>query len=171
LGKHYNTDKYPYYTPFYHQLLNGRRDKVTSVLEIGIGTPDAMIHVSGYNPGASLRMWRDYFPNANVLGADNDPQAAIFESRIKSILWNQSTGDRWPLEDFAPFDLVVDDGSHEDSDQVRTLQLLWPLLRSGGLYIIEDVNDIQAVSKGLLVNHAIVHTATKPCGVCIIAYH
>lgn len=41
-------------------------------------------HVSAYRPGASLRVWRDFFPNAVIYGWDIDPSAMVYdEERIK----------------------------------------------------------------------------------------
>ena len=39
----------------------------------------------------------------------------------------------------APFDLIIDDGSHRFLDQQATLHVLWPRVRPGGFYIVEDV--------------------------------
>ncbi len=75
LAEYYGTDKLGVYTPFYDLLFRDRREKVFKVLEIGIGTIKAMAHVKGYKAGASLRMWRDYFINAEILGLDNDNAA------------------------------------------------------------------------------------------------
>ena len=37
------------------------------------------------------------------------------------------------------FDAIVDDGSHTPRDQVSTLAMLFPLVRPGGAFIIEDI--------------------------------
>ena len=37
------------------------------------------------------------------------------------------------------FDVIIDDGSHKPSDQIKSFEILWPMLSDGGLYIIEDV--------------------------------
>src|SRR6185369_15852500 len=110
LAQKYGTDKYPWYTPFYDLLLRDRRDSVRRVLEIGIGTPEAMSHVPNYKPGASLRMWRDYFPNAAIVGIDIVPSVCFRDVRIV-------TGIRIIPE---IYDLIVDDGSHEPEDQIDT---------------------------------------------------
>jgi len=70
LSEKYGCDKvssiFHDYTPFYDELLKYRQ--VNRVLEIGIGTMNAMKHLKTYEPGASLRMWRDYFPFGDVRG-------------------------------------------------------------------------------------------------------
>jgi len=47
LATKYGTDKAGWYTPVYDLLLSGRRQQVKNVLEIGIGTVEAMSHVQG----------------------------------------------------------------------------------------------------------------------------
>ena len=58
--KYQKTDKHTThsYDTVYHQLLSGKRDSVTSVLEIGV------------REGDSLRVWREYFPNATIHGIE-----------------------------------------------------------------------------------------------------
>lgn len=132
----YDTDKCPEwrdgtgheYTPFYSALLEGR--SVKKVLEIGICT------------GASLRMWAEYFPDAEVYGLDNAPMSLISEDRIHSLLCDQSSPNdlRKVVDTFGDnFDLIIDDGSHRAEDQILSAQMLVPLLSKTGLYMIEDV--------------------------------
>jgi hypothetical protein len=141
LALKYGTDK-AHYTPFYSLLLEGRRLTTRRVLEIGIGTPLAMQHVKDYKTGASLRMWEEYFPNAEIYGMDVDPSTLFSEGRIKTIIANQGVPSQYAafVEYAGPFDLIVDDGSHIVSDQRVTAEILLPHLAPGGLYIIEDVN-------------------------------
>lgn len=146
LATAYGTDKAGWYSPVYDLLLNGRRDEVKTVLEIGIGTKEAMQHVPGYEPGASLRMWADYFPNALVFGADVVPSDLpnVFQLDQGNIAQLRHAG-----EIHGPFDLIVDDGSHNPHHQIIGAQTLVPFLRRGGLYIIEDVNNFDEIMRGL----------------------
>lgn len=143
LAGKYGTDKLGFYTPIYDLLLSGRRDRVFRVLEVGIGTPEAMKHVPGYRPGASLCMWRDYFPNAYICGLDVQVPVRWEDSeRLTVIRGDSRDPDIVPaLLSGGRFDLIVDDGSHEPEDQRKTFENLSPLLVQGGLYIVEDVNE------------------------------
>src|SRR5580698_4521201 len=81
----YGTDKRNCgYGHIYHALLYHRREAIRSVLEVGIGTTAQMTSVAAphYQPGGSLRAWRDFFPNATVLGLDIDPEVMFSEDRI-----------------------------------------------------------------------------------------
>jgi hypothetical protein len=123
LAKAHGTDKYPWYTPFYSALFADKH--VKRVLEIGVLN------------GASLAMWRDYWPQAEVWGFDKERR----ETDIQVMY-----GDQSKPEDLAfatrlgPFDLVIDDGSHQPADQILGALTFVPHLAPGGLYIIEDVN-------------------------------
>lgn len=140
LATKYGTDKI-HYTAFYSLLLASERYSIRRVLEIGIGTKSAMSHVPGYVPGASLKMWREYFPKANIFGIDKDPTVLFTEKRIKTACADQSQpGTYSHLIDGVSFDLIVDDGSHKAEHQATAAKALLPWC--SGLYIIEDA-DIQ----------------------------
>lgn len=135
-NKH-GTDKesYHHYSQFYEDLFASRRQEVGRVLEIGV------------YQGASLLAWRDYFPDAIVVGLDVDTTQA---ANLNLGAWNKERillmqGDQAKPADldrvaqWGPFDLIVDDGSHEISDQLSTLLNLWSTVALGGWYVIEDV--------------------------------
>lgn len=144
LAMKYRSDKCPQiyhsYTPVYHEILNPLRDTVRSFLEIGIGNIPLMKAFAGdsYSPGASLRMWRDYFPSAYIYGCDIDSSVLFEEERISTFVVDQS--DIASLKTVkGEYDIILDDGSHDPRHQQISLIALWPLLVEGGLYIIEDV--------------------------------
>ena len=148
LAEKYGSDKvksiFHDYTPFYDQILSGR--DIKRVLEIGIGTPNAMCHMQKYETGASLRMWRDYFPDAEIFGLDNDFSAMLPETpRIYTLVCDQSNeGNLLEIADIlaqhGKFDLIIDDGSHQLEHQALTANTLIPrLLAYSGVYVIEDV--------------------------------
>lgn len=142
LASKYGTDKVPYYTPFYDLLL--ARKEVHQVLEVGIGTRETMTHVPGYEPGASLRMWAEYFPDAKIVGFDRDPQMRS-EGRIITVQIDERDNVDMAriANDFGEFDLIVDDASHSPADQFETCLTLVPFLSDGGMYIVEDASDIE----------------------------
>jgi hypothetical protein len=139
LANLYGTDKgrsgYGYTTAYAHHL-GRQRHSVKSVLEIGVG---------GYDRpelgGESLRMWRSYFPRATVYGLDISPKRLPAEPRILVRQGDQS--DQGFLAELAasygPFDLVVDDGCHLGRHQRASFSALFPAVRPGGLYVIEDL--------------------------------
>jgi len=139
----HGTDKWPHhhYTPHYHEMFKDRRREVKKVLEIGIGDDSMKNTIPDYKPGASLRMWSEYFENAEIIGLDNNPNLLINKGRIRSFLCDQ--GDAVQLQGVycitTGFDLIVDDGCHVPEVQVLSAKMLVPLLAPGGIYVIEDV--------------------------------
>lgn len=106
-----------------------------------------MSHIKGYRTGASLQMWRDYFPAATIYGLDIDRETVREARRLSGFRIATGECDQRSVVSLEAsalalgnrFDLIVDDGSHDPGDQLRTYICLSPLLRPGGLYIIEDV--------------------------------
>lgn len=160
LAYKYGVDKCPRlkhtYTPFYYELLKDKRKSIKKVLEMGVGNYLVMEHVQrikgSYQRGASLYMWREFFPNAQIYGADILPEVMFVDERITTFVCDQT--DRNDLARLikntgADVDLFIDDGSHHSSDQIFTCQNLMPLLKKDVIYIIEDVKFPQLVVGGL----------------------
>ena len=114
---------------------------------------DAELHILeiGTNKGSSLRTWAEYFPNARVCGLDitrdYELPGMLDHPNIHTALLDQ--GDRQALFDYAigeevcvnpdGFDVIIDDGSHDQAHQQIALGVLFPFLRKGGLFVIEDI--------------------------------
>lgn len=150
----YGTDKCPQifhtYTPVYYELLKDLNPK--KVLELGIGTSYTMRHVTGYAPGASLKMWRDFFPNAQVYGVDISEESMFTDDRITTFLMDtRSEADMKRLIETigSDIDVVVDDGPHDSTSQINTARMLLSQLKEGVIYIIEDVKSARRVMRGL----------------------
>lgn len=133
LARKYGSDKFSAkhsYTAWYWEQFKDRRETVRKVVEIGVGE------------GASLRMWRDFFPNAMIYGADNDWTRIFDDERIKVVLCDQSrSSDLLHLLNTTgnDIDLFIDDGSHNPLMQTFTHMELMPLLAPGVIYVVEDV--------------------------------
>ena len=153
----YKTDKtINGYTDLYYCLFQPYRHEVKNILEIGIGTvicgaPSTMYgqdmyDLPGYRPGASLRTFRDWFPNATVYGIDIQPDTQFTEDRIVTMLGDstdKSQVDRCMEEKgITPgfFDIIIDDGLHTQAANLATITNFFPYLKSNGLYVIEDVD-------------------------------
>lgn len=134
------------YSDYYDMIFAGCRDKVTKVAEIGIGTNNpnliSSMHTLG-RPGASLRVWRDYFPNANIVGGDIDADILFRESRISTYYINQldpnSIYKFWLSTNEKDFDFILDDGLHTFMAGSTLFTNSIKYLSSTGVYVIEDV--------------------------------
>lgn len=119
------------YTPIYWDLLAERSFSVRHVLELGV------------HFGASLRMWREFFPNAMVFGLDSDASALIEEDRIHCAACDcgdiadttRVQGILRPLT----FDLIIDDASHDPGHQKLTVMAWAQFLKEDGILVVEDI--------------------------------
>jgi 23S rRNA U2552 (ribose-2'-O)-methylase RlmE/FtsJ len=95
-------------------------------------------------PGASLRVWRDYFINSEVYGADIDKNILFEEDRIKTFYVDQLDQDSikklWRNIKKNEFDLILDDGLHSFEAGIVMFLNSFDRLRKNGIYIIEDVH-------------------------------
>ena len=156
----YGTDKgeskeigHPYnwvshsYADYYSRMFSHCRNGVRKVFECGIGTNNPNLASSmGSNakPGASLRVWRDYFPNSLVFGADIDQEILFEEDRIKTFYIDQcnpqSIQNFWKLAAADDFDFMIDDGLHTFEAGSTLFRYSIDRLSPNGIYVIEDVS-------------------------------
>ena len=138
LGQKHGTDKWDHnhsfrgesYLHVYERYLASRRDEPLTFLELGVKS------------GASLRMWKEYFPRAEIHGVDLNPDCARHaEDRISVHIVSQDDAEalRALAASTGGFDVVLDDCSHINVLTLASLDLLLPHVRPGGLYIVEDL--------------------------------
>ena len=146
LYDHYGSDKAGYhdYHVLYGSLLS-EPASVTALLEIGLGTNNPRLISNmgaGGRPGASLRAFRDFLPNAQVYGADIDRRILFEEERIRTFFVDQT--DPASLTALASmigddYDLIIDDGLHSPDANLAVLGFGLPKLKAGGWLVIEDI--------------------------------
>ena len=133
----YGTDKFGDhdYTPVYDSLMRAHRGRRVRLLEVGVGGWKASLG------GASLRMWESYFRRGRIYAIDVEDKTELTAGRVQVFQCSQIDGARLGAiaREHGPFDFIVDDGSHINAHQIRTFGLLWPHLKDGGTYIVEDV--------------------------------
>lgn len=140
------------YTPTYIELFEPIRNNSINLLEIGIGTVIAgakssmsNTRIQNYKPGASLRVWQDYFPNALVYGGDIQEDTQFTEERIQTFLFDSTNKEECDntLKNME-FDVIIDDGWHFWQAQRDTITNLFSRVKVGGYYIIEDIENAGA---------------------------
>lgn len=137
LAEHFKTDKWGIhrYAQHYQRHLQHLKNDSMNLLEIGVG---------GYNRagqgGASLRMWKHFFPNAQIFGMDIQDKSFVDEDRITTFVGDQSDPASLTTiaEKIGTLDVIIDDGSHRSPHVITTFETLFPLLRDGGIYAVED---------------------------------
>ena len=144
----YNKRKHTY-TALYYKLFSEIRNNIKSIFECGIGTNNPNLpSTMGENgkPGASLRVWREYFKNAIIIGADIDKNILFQEDRIQTGFMDQLNPQTIKsfFQSLAPeypnqFDIMVDDGLHTFDAGVCLFENAFQYLNQDGFYTIEDI--------------------------------
>lgn len=151
LHKHHN------YSLIYDEMFGKLRNRKINILEIGIGSVNPTIpsNMTGgelgriYRPGASIRGWYEYFPNANIYCCDIDRDILNFEEdRIHGFYMDQT--DEENIKNVLnnvlgniKFDIIIDDGLHWFPVNCNVMHHLLPKLKKGGYYVIEDIEHTQ----------------------------
>lgn len=124
-----------FYTLVYEQQMEKFRDDEINMLEIGIWSP--------YYPGASVKAWTEYFPNANFYGVDIvEDCRQLHGGKVNIDIVDQRSEEQLQkyLLDKPKFKFIIDDGCHEEDAIIISLGTLFPHLESGGIYYIEDLH-------------------------------
>ena len=136
------------YDLIYANLLRIKKNEKISILEIGLGTNKADTPSNmgkGGFPGASLKAWKEYFPQGVIVGCDIDSRILFQEERIITYELDQTSAASWrkflaqvPINEF---DLIIDDGLHAPHPNLSTVKYTLPLLTNDGILVIEDITD------------------------------
>ena len=127
------------YLGLYQTLLEGKRESAKHVLEVGV-----------FN-GGSIKLWKDFFTNAIVHGADIlsiDKMWKDITNTDRIVLYNsidaysEDVVNSLFVSKNITFDFVLDDGPHTLDSMKQFIHLYLPLLAEDGILIIEDVQDI-----------------------------
>jgi len=140
LAFHFGTDKSHddhKYTDLYAMLFAALRNTAQNITEIGIAS------------GQSLWLWNDYFSQAHIWGIDIAPnqlrvQRPAFTAnapRVHLLLGDVTNPSEVGSFGFSPesMDVIIDDGPHSSGPNERILVSMWPYLKPGGYYCVEDV--------------------------------
>jgi len=134
----FGTDKWGshWYAEHYQKYFSPLRRKRLNILEIGVG---------GYEHddegGGSLRMWKYFFPKSHIYSIDIYDKKKVQEHRIT--IFQGSQDDPVFLKRVVDsmaggVDIIIDDGSHINQHVIKSFEILFPLLKDGGLYVVED---------------------------------
>ena len=121
------------YLPLYQKLLVTKKESAKNVLEIGI------------SKGGSIKLWSDFFTNANVYGIDVMKKDRVWDkikNNEKIILYTETDAyndiffNKFPK---VKFDFMLDDGPHTLESMKQFIRLYSQLMADDGIFIIEDV--------------------------------
>ncbi len=124
--------KVDHYFPIYERHLEHFRGTSPTVLEIGVAQ------------GGSVEMWHEYFGRGTVtVGLDIDPRSATLAGRRRHVVIGDQSDPDVLLriaEEFGPFDMILDDGSHRAEHQITLIETLWDHLTDDGVLLVEDLH-------------------------------
>ena len=156
LAFRYGADKCPKighaYTPFYYELLKDKQHVFKKVLEVGVGGYRQRKFIPNYTIGASLYMWRDFFPEAQIYGGDISPESIFKDERVTTYYCNENREEDIVklIETIgSDIDFVVDDANHSMNSQKYLCLHLMPLIKKDVLYVIEDCGHSRMLAKQL----------------------
>ena len=124
--------KWLHYFDIYHRHFEEYRNKPVTILEFGVFQ------------GGSLQMWKKYFGNkARIIGVDINPKCkSLEEPGIEIYIGDQ--GDRKFLKrlmkNIGQVDVVIEDGGHMMNQQINTFEEVYPHVKDGGVFLIEDLH-------------------------------
>ena len=122
---------------FTRNTLNILDIKKINLLEIGIADGD------------SLRVWREFFPKANILGLDINKKNFIIDN-VEFFYGDQSNTETLKkiTSKYKSFDIIIDDGSHFCKHVIKSFNFFYPFLNVDGLYVVEDLQTSYAPRYG-----------------------
>jgi cephalosporin hydroxylase len=122
----YETDKEEHgLIKIYNEIL--KFDKPITLLEVGI------------YKGGSLQYYGELLPTSTIIGVDIINPVLPLPKNVTFYNANQLQPESFvDVIKHAPFDVIIDDGSHQRLETETTIKTLWEHLKSGGMYIIED---------------------------------
>ena len=143
------------YLPLYQQLLINKKETAKNVLEVGIG------------PGGSIKLWSDFFVNANVYGLDLMNNENVWEginNKEEIILYTSTDAynDDFFINTFLnkniKCDFILDDGPHSLESMKQFIKLYSQIMTDDGILIIEDVQSPDWINE--LINEVPEHLKT-----------
>ena len=126
------------YIQTYQELFNKRKEFAKNVLEIGICY------------GGSIKLWHDYFTDANIYGLDImhiDQVWHEIRDTDRIILYTSTDAYNYDffktsfLDKNISFDILIDDGPHTLESMIKFINLYTQVMSDDGILIIEDVQD------------------------------
>jgi hypothetical protein len=145
-GTEYATHRSWHYSTTYEKYMNSSKNDSISMLEIGV--------CDKRFPYASIKMWKSYFKDLDLYAVDNfwghkigdklEDITKLNSEGVNFIYADQGSFDDWnELNELFPnrFDFVVEDGSHWPNHMMVSLWKAIGVLKSGGYYFMEDIQN------------------------------
>lgn len=132
-----------YYVRVYDFFMRSRLDSIGHFCEVGLLRSSIQQNnpKNIYHEAPSLRMWRKYLPYAHLVGFDIQRFNKSKDKDCTIIQGDQSSRDDLQkiIDKYSEYDVIIDDALHASPHQQITLSFLFPHVKSGGVFFIEDL--------------------------------
>lgn len=130
------------YTEVYDKLLTPYRNGA-NIMEIGLALGD------------SITLFDEYFSNSNITGIDITLvfQPKTYKNNVTLLEIDATKPEVLKKLPNLYYDVIIDDGSHMEADQVNTFNMLKERMNKGGIYIIEDILNLEWSKEKFLSLH------------------
>lgn len=129
------------YLHVYESLMSPKKYSAKNVLEVGVWK------------GGSIKLWHDYFPNADIYGLDRllAKQTSLVDIFNNSRIHLYTPTDAYDedlfkanfLDKNLKFDLLLDDGPHHLESMKTFIRLYSQLMTEDGILIVEDLDYLE----------------------------
>jgi cephalosporin hydroxylase len=124
--------KWLHYFDIYHRHFAPYRKKPITIVEFGV-----------YH-GGSLQMWKHYFgKKARIYGIDINESCRNLEEKQVTIRIGDQANRKFLRElrkEIGPIDILIEDGGHTMEQQKVTFEEMFPAVKDGGIYLVEDLH-------------------------------
>lgn len=124
--------KWDHYFEIYEKYFEKYRGKSVNILEIGI------------SHGGSIELWHKYFGEGlSLFSVDINEECKKFEdSKTKVFIGSQDDPVFLQnlIKELPDLDIIIDDGGHTMSQQIVSFEYLYPKVKEGGIYMVEDTH-------------------------------
>lgn len=127
------------YMETYEKIFSKYSEECPTIIEIGIN--DSRF------PGACLKFWDKVFHKMKYIGLDITDCSHLVHNKEKITIWKGDQNNSEDLKEMiqknhltSSIDIVIDDGSHVSEHILTSFRTLYPEIKKGGLYIIEDLH-------------------------------
>lgn len=156
-GLDHSIHKWVHYLPIYHRHFEIYKTKPSKIGDSGGGLEGALTKIIileiGVQNGGSLDLWNKYFgaDRCQIFGVDIDPACKQLErDNITIIIGDQNDVEflNSLVATLPPCDIIIDDGGHTMTQQIRTFNVLFPHVAPGGVFLCEDTHTSYMSSYG-----------------------
>ena len=119
------------YIEIYSDLFKDKKKNI-NILEIGV------------KDGDSMMLWKNYFIDSDIIGLDINLSKLKYEPKGFKVYQVDATEENQVnfILDGKQFDIIIDDGSHILDHQLKSFKIFFKHLKDNGLYIIEDIQEL-----------------------------